>query len=108
MPEPRRPSQGPAWASSTRRSTLPPNWPTIRRRVLERDGWRCTAVTDGQRCTNRANQVDHITRGAGDHDSNLASLCAHHHARKSSAEGNAARRRLTARRQAERHPGLAD
>lgn len=80
-----------AWAGSNRRQTLPPDWPATRQRILTRDGHRCTATTNGQRCNAPANQVDHITRGAGDHDTNLAALCQPCHAAKSSAEGQAAR-----------------
>lgn len=107
MGKPRTPTQGPAWAGSTRRVSLPPHWSTLRRAILNRDGHRCTWVDHtGARCPNPANQVDHIQRGGGDQPTNLASLCQPHHARKSSAEGNAARQRPTAAREQERHPGL--
>lgn len=99
----------PPWEGSRRKQHEPPGWRTqIRPRILARDGHRCTWVEDGRRCTARAADVDHIVNVAsgGTHaDSNLASLCAWHHGRKSSAEGNAARVRRSARRDAEPHPG---
>ena len=94
------------WEGSTRKRTLPTNWRAIRKRVLHRDGGRCTWITNRQRCTEPARDVDHIDRRGGDDDSNLRSLCPWHHGRKSSAEGNASRRRLTTKRPREAHPGL--
>lgn len=94
------------WADSTRRLRLPPGWDTIRRQVLNRDGWACTWIDDGRRCGQPANHVDHINRGDDHTLTNLRALCEPHHNRKSSAEGNTARRRLTNRRPPERHPGL--
>lgn len=96
-----------AWAGSTRRATLPPNWAAIRRIVLERDGHRCVELMrNGSRCRDKANQVDHIGDPDDHTPGNLRSLCQWHHDRKSSQQGNAARTRLTSRRPAERHPGL--
>lgn len=96
------------WAGSDRRSELPPDWPQIRARILARDEGRCTWVTEGDRCSEDATDVDHI-RDRHDHrPENLASLCGWHHDRKSSAEGNAAQRgrRRTERHPREAHPGL--
>ncbi|WP_207391461.1 hypothetical protein [Streptomonospora litoralis] len=63
-------------------------------------------MTDGRRCTRAATEVDHI-KGKHDHrDQNLQALCEWHHRRKSSAEGNAQRRRFSNRRPPEQHPGL--
>ena len=93
------------WADSTR--VLPPNWQAIRLAILERDGWRCVwESTSGRTCGAKATDVDHIVRGDDHSPGNLRSLCRWHHARKSSAEGNAARKRGTSRRTPERHPGL--
>lgn len=64
-----------------------PRWKQIRLAVLKRDGFRCTAL-DGntnERCTSRATDVDHV-KGHSDDLDNLASLCAHHHRMKTSAE----------------------
>jgi hypothetical protein len=102
----RHPSQGPAWQGSARKARLPANWRHLRRLVLARDGGRCTWVDDGVRCISPATQVDHIVAGDDHRPANLRSLCAWHHARKSSVEGNAARRRPTERRPTPPHPGL--
>jgi len=95
------------WQDSTRRATLPRDWHRRRQRILTRDDNRCTWTLDnGTRCNQQARHVDHITRGGGDQDTNLRALCAWHHGRKSSAEGNEARTRPTERRSPENHPGL--
>lgn len=97
----------PGWQGSDRRSRLPPDWPVRRKRILARDGYRCTHVradTD-TRCTAVATDVDHVERGDDHADSNLTSLCAWHHGKKSGGEGGsaaAARRRRPARK----HPGI--
>lgn len=97
------------WAGSTRRAELPPDWDTvIRPRILARDGHRCTWTTDYKRCREQASDVDHRGDPHDHSDANLRSLCGWHHDRKSSAEGNAARTRLTMRHPPERHPGLLD
>lgn len=98
-----------AWSTSRRKEQLPSDWETRRKRILRRDGYRCTAerADTGERCNERANQVDHVDQSRNwDHsDGNLTSLCEHHHAVKSSSEGgraNAARYR----KKKPRHPGL--
>ncbi|GAU67317.1 hypothetical protein SSP35_04_04050 [Streptomyces sp. NBRC 110611] len=97
-----------AWHGSDRRSRLPNDWPVRRLSVLKRDGFQCVAFPwdTGARCTAPATDVDHILPG-DDHDPvNLQALCRWHHARKSSAEGAAARGRRPSRRRPERpHPG---
>lgn len=99
------------WEGSTRGQRLPKGWATTRRRILERDGNQCTRILDnGTRCRARATDVDHIvpdSAGGSDDDTNLASLCAQHHATKSSSEGTAARWRHRAQRPSTKHPGLA-
>lgn len=100
-----------AWATSDRRSRLPSDWPAIRRRILKRDGYRCTALMrDRTRCTEEATDVDHIRPGDDHDDSNLTSLCGWHHARKSSREGGQAlaakRKKIHSKfRRTEDHPG---
>lgn len=92
------------WNSSRRREALPDNWRTeIRPRILERDGWRCTAPDGeaGRRCIHLAEEVDHIIphhMGGSDDDENLTSLCSYHHSLKSSQEGHAARAAQRAKR----------
>lgn len=87
------PTHEPApFATSTRRTTLPPDWPTIRLPILERDGYRCTHIdANGNRCTAPATDVHHIGDRNDHSDTNLASLCAPHHATETGREGNAAR-----------------
>lgn len=99
----------PGWQGSTRKSRLPSDWPQIRKRILARDGGRCTWIIDGARCPMPATDVDHIIAGDNHDDSNLRSLCKSHHAKKSSAEGGRARRRQNRyriERPNEQHPGL--
>ncbi|WP_275462074.1 HNH endonuclease [Streptomyces noursei] len=100
-----------AWSSSNRRAGLPSNWDTIRRRTLTRDGHQCTAtMRDGERCpTTTGLEVDHIGDRADHTDTNLQTLCAWHHKRKTAGESAAARRRRPRERRArpaEAHPGL--
>lgn len=98
---------GSSWQGSNRRSELPANWPAIRQAVLSRDGHQCTWIeSDSVRCIKRATDVDHIINGGSHELTNLRALCAWHHSRKSSAEGNAARKRVSMRRKAPPHPGL--
>ena len=95
------------WAGSQRRQQLPPDWPRTRRRILLRDGYRCTE----KGCIRRASHVDHVVPaylGGSDDDENLTSLCPPHHLAKSSREGADAARaaRARARRAPVKHPGL--
>lgn len=100
------------WRGSDRRSRLPADWEKRRKRVLRRDGYRCTAyLSDGSRCAEPGNEVDHVRPGDDHDDSNLRTLCAWHHARKSAQEGAAAaaaKRRKAAKKflRTEAHPGL--
>ena len=94
-----------AWEGSDRSSRLPPGWRTqIVPRILERDAHTCRLQLPG--CTGHATEVDHIRRGDDHSDANLQAACTWCHSKKSSAEGNAARRRWSNRRPRERHPGL--
>lgn len=93
---------------SDRAMRLPPDWQARRLRVLRRDRYSCQArMSTGYLCLERANQVDHIVPG-DDHDlTNLQALCRWHHARKTSAEGAAARTYIEPRRRKpEAHPGV--
>lgn len=98
------------WEGSDRRSRLPADWPTLRRRILRRDGYRCQErLADGSLCDARATDVDHVIPGDDHSESNLRSLCSWHHRRKSSREGNAARGPVPTRTRApERHPGALE
>lgn len=93
-----------SWDSSDRRARLPPDWQhTIVPRILVRDRHRCQLALPG--CTSTATEVDHRAPGDDHSDQNLQAVCSWCHARKSSAEGNAARPRYNRRRPPERHPG---
>lgn len=95
-----------AWEGSTRRDRLPADWYTrVRRAVLERDGRRCRIRWD-EGCEVVATEVDHARPGDNHDLSNLQAACSWCHARKSSAEGHAARQYFSSRRRPERHPGL--
>ncbi|TQF03921.1 HNH endonuclease [Kitasatospora acidiphila] len=98
---------GSHWQGSNRRSELPSDWSSRRQAVLARDGYQCTWIeSTSQRCTEKATDVDHIIPGGSHEPANLRALCSWHHSRKSSAEGNAARLRLSMKRPKPRHPGL--
>ena len=89
-----------AWASSTRKSRLPPNWPKIRAAILARDGGICHVCR-----LPGADQVDHVIAGDDHRDENLAAIHGYPcHQRKSSAEGHAHRPKT--KRPPEQHPGL--
>ncbi len=116
------------WLGSTRRDTLPPNWKRgIRPAILKRDGHRCTWLGprdraqdgqparylagnyhDGERCTARATDVDHVGDSLNHADSNLRSLCDSHHKFRSSGQGNVTQQRMRDRRlrPVRPHPGL--
>lgn len=94
------------WQGSTRRYELPDDWPDRRRAVLERDNYRCQWRERGGYCNAPATDVDHIAPGNDDRHTNLQALCRHHHAIKSSAEGNTARWQHRRARPPEQHPGL--
>lgn len=92
-------------APSRRTKPLPPNWPTIRRRILERDRHTC------QQCGAHATHVDHILGAAsngGDQDDNLQALCRRCHLSKTGREARSVTlaRSARAKRKPERHPGL--
>lgn len=100
------------WSTSNRRTELPPDWQTIRKRILRRDQDKCQWLIEGHgKCERPANEVDHRKRGSDHSDANLRALCTWHHQRKSSNEGaqvTAAQRRAIRQRftRNESHPGL--
>lgn len=57
-----------------------------KRRIKERDGWRCTHIENGERCTvTYGLMVDHViplSAGGSDHPSNLTTLCGPHNLKK--------------------------
>jgi 5-methylcytosine-specific restriction protein A len=98
-----------AWKGGPSRTSTA-EWKATRKRILERDGRRCR-VHDLY-CTGLATQVDHIipvSRGGSELDSNLQSVCASCHRRKSQRESSASKRANPNNRKArprEKHPGL--
>jgi 5-methylcytosine-specific restriction protein A len=94
------------WKDSDRSHRLPPNWASeIQPAILQRDAYRCRIQWD-EGCEGVATQVDHIKPGDDHSPANLQAACAWCHGKKSSAEGNQARRRWSTKRRPERHPGL--
>lgn len=71
-----------AWIRAVYRSE---RWRRVRQRVLERDGYRCRARVDGERCrvVGRGLQAHHVMplrRGGEPFDeANLMTLCDRHH-----------------------------
>lgn len=104
------------WTGSTRRARLPANWASLRKAVLERDGFQCTELLpSGVRCPAAASDVDHIAAMTDDHSmAALRSLCSGHHRTKSAGEGGRAsgaraKARAAAKyRKPEPHPGLRE
>lgn len=92
---------------STRRATLPRDWPRRRRACLRRAGYLCEI--GGPRCIGSATEADHAG-DREDHD-NLRAACSVCHGERSSAQGGVAsgkskRDRLALRnRPTEPHPG---
>lgn len=76
-----------AWATSNRRSELPPTqaWEAIRKRVIRRDAGRCVA------CGAPGTDVDHIIPGADHNLGNLQLLCRDCHQTKTQRESAQAR-----------------
>lgn len=94
------------WETSRRRNRLPYNWDEIRRQVLQDAHWICEIRLE-DRCLGTASEVDHVNRGDDHSRENLRAACHKCHAKKSSQEGVAARRRKRElnKRTPERHPG---
>jgi hypothetical protein len=78
-----------AWSGSTRRQTLPPDWPEIRRFVLDRDDGVCQ-IADADICTGVATDADHLG-ASDDHRLHLLrAACRPCHQRRSSSQGGRA------------------
>lgn len=90
--------------TSWRHSSLPPDWPRRRKRILARDNNRCRLQLPG--CLGRASEVHHLGSGDDHGDANLLSACKTCH---KTATGQANARRLfraPRRRASEPHPGM--
>lgn len=101
------------WAGSTRRDSLPADWPQRRQDVKTRADGQCERVkgSTSRRCTNPGTDCDHVIRpaaGGTDELDNLEWLCLWHHRDKTSREGNDARKAAIAstKRKPTKHPGL--
>lgn len=95
-----------AWVGSDRRATLPRNWDTIRRRILERDGHRCQIRDPG--CTTLATECDHIGERTDHRPEMLRAACQPCHSHRSAMQGVEARATVAERstRPTSTHPGL--
>jgi 5-methylcytosine-specific restriction enzyme A len=79
------------------------SWPVIRKKVLERDGYKCQ-LRYADICVGRASQVDHIVQpeaGGGSDLANLRAVCVRCHARRTGRQGALAKQRRAAQR---KHP----
>lgn len=86
-------------------SDMGTRWAAARRRAIRDSGGICYLCGGEGVC-----EVDHVvprSRGGSDHPDNLRGVCRSCHARKSSAEGHAAkaRKRALRKRPADKHPG---
>ena len=111
------------WEGSTRRAGLPDDWPAIKAQVWTRDNGQCQWPMDldtylvhpleaftregVERCGAPGEDVDHIEHGSTHELHRLQLLCGWHHDRKSSAEGNTARKAKNTKAKP-RHPGLLE
>lgn len=96
---------------SARKKELPPNWPQIRKTVLDRDKHQCQwPDSTGGICGARATHCDHIERGQDHRTANLRALCIRHHMQRTGRDGgenNAGRPKLAPReRPAEENPWI--
>lgn len=96
-----------SWEGSDRKDRLPANWAQLRALALSLCGYRCTVISGHRRCGRRATEVDHFLAGDDHRIENLRGICTHHHRKKSSAEGHAAKAAIKSKRTRppEAHPG---
>ncbi|MFF2745650.1 HNH endonuclease [Kitasatospora sp. NPDC058048] len=106
-------------ASSRRTTPLPAHWASLRRAVMNRDGWMCQHIRydTGEPCAEPARHCDHIvpaseggSEGGSDDPANLRALRDWHVLRKDAADAGRARKRAAAERwqparTRRRHPG---
>ena len=98
-------------AGSWRTAPLPPDWPTIRAAILERDHHRCTwTLPSGAPCGAPATDVDHTGHPADHNPAALRALCTPHHRARTGRQGAqaaaVARARRPRARPHEPHPGI--
>lgn len=94
------------WATSTRRSRLPSDWPWRVEQTKQRAGGLCEAEEHEQDCDGNGSECDHHERGDDHSLTNLRWLNHWCHQAKTQREAAAARRALyaKARRQPEQRP----
>jgi len=99
-----------AWEGSTRKRTLPRDWPRLRKVVLERCGYRCEWVENKARCRNEATDVDHKGDRLDHTPDALQGLCRAHHLTKTGREARAVQEKIKALRRLpeEKQPGAID
>ena len=93
------PHHGGPWAGSTRRATLPREWPALVALVLTRDPV-CTLHYPGTwhtthgptTCTRTSTEVDHVGDRLDHNPANLRGVCHECHARRTAEQSAAARR----------------
>lgn len=94
------------WVGSQRKTELPDDWSsTIRPAIIARDSGRCRWIEGGRRCPDRGTDVDHIGDKHDHRLANLRLLCSFHHKKRTSIQGNTARK-ARADRNREQHPAL--
>jgi hypothetical protein len=94
------------WKGSDRRERLPANWAELVKTVKIRSGGRCEfRLRSGARCPRPGDGgVDHVQRGDDHRLENLRDSCQDHHGKKSSAEGNEAKKTRKVIKRPETHP----
>lgn len=84
------------WAGSNRRSTLPPWWSSLTKRILKRQP-RCQLAYPGEwhtskgwvSCTKVSTEVDHIGDNENHSPRNLRGVCSTCHRRRTQEQANA-------------------
>src|SRR5690625_3078784 len=64
-----------AWNGSQRRSQLPSDWSTIRKRIKTRANGQCEQLIDGTRCPNPGTDCHHVGEPDDHRDESLQWLC---------------------------------
>ncbi len=93
-------------STSWRTSPLPKGWKAIVERIKKRDPWCVMCLEVGKHTPTYT--ADHIGRNDVHEDWNLRGLCKWHHGKRTSAQANAARKRVSQKRPPEKHPGLRE
>lgn len=103
------------WASSDRSASLPPDWPDIRRQVLNEEPACRLAYADEwvtkrgiESCAGRSVEVDHIDSPIDHSRANLRGVCTPCHKRRTQEQAVAALRGASARANypQQQHPGM--